>query len=80
MAKRLLSLGLSALIIGAFSLMVQMKSAHAYIDLGTGSYLLQMLLATVLASIFMLKVFWHRLTSRIARTIAKFKAHNARVN
>lgn len=77
MVRRLLSKGISVLLIGAFALLVPAKSAHAYLDIGTGSYLLQMLLATLLASVFMLKVFWHRLTVRIARLIAKFKAPDA---
>ena len=51
-------MGLSAGLIASFVLIVQLKPAHAYIDLGTGSFLLQMLLATAFASLFAFKAFW----------------------
>ena len=34
------------------------ESAHAYIDPGTGSYLLQMLVASFFGAVFALGVFW----------------------
>ena len=34
------------------------ESAHAYIDPGTGSYLLQMLVASFFGALFALSVFW----------------------
>ncbi len=37
--------------------------AHAYLDPGTGSYVLQILLAGIVAAVFAVKVFWLRLTS-----------------
>ncbi len=71
MLKRTLSLGLSLFLLVAAVSMAQIKSVHAYIDLGTGSFLLQMLLATVFASLFMIKVYWNRLTKRISQFFSR---------
>lgn len=42
-------------------------SARAYIDPGSGSFLLQGLVAGVLGLGVTLKLYWHRLTGRKAR-------------
>ena len=41
--------------------------AHAYLDPGTGSILLQMLLGGVAGGIVIVKLYWHRLTSFFKR-------------
>ena len=46
----------------AFSLVVP-PNAHAYLDLGTGSYMLQLAAAAVLGVLFALKLFWANLKS-----------------
>ena len=74
MLRRSLSFGLSVFLVAAFVLTVNTKMVHAYIDLGTGSLLLQMLLATGLASLFMMKVYWQRLTRRVSRLFSRSKA------
>ena len=71
MLKRTLSLGLSLFLLSAAASLAQIKMVHAYIDLGTGSFLLQMLLATVFASLFTIKVFWSRLTKRVSQFISR---------
>ena len=40
--------------------------AHAYVDAGSGSYMLQMSLAGVLAAIFSLKLGWQRFKAYVA--------------
>jgi membrane protease YdiL (CAAX protease family) len=40
--------------------------AHAYVDPGTGSYLLQILLASILAIFFGAKLFWRKIKVRLA--------------
>lgn len=35
--------------------------AQAYVDPGTGSYVLQLLIAGFLGALFALKVFWHKM-------------------
>lgn len=38
-------------------------NAHAYLDPGTGSYVLQFLLAALFSSLFFIKKYWHKLIS-----------------
>ena len=42
----------------ALFLAVLVPAAHAYLDPGTGSYLLQLLIAGVLGALFAVKVYW----------------------
>ena len=37
------------------------RDAHAYLDPGTGSYILQLLLAGLLGALFAVKLFWIRI-------------------
>jgi hypothetical protein len=41
--------------------------AYGYIDPGTGSFLLQLLIGFVLGGIFAMKVFWGKVTAFLAR-------------
>ena len=75
--NKFLSYSISILLITAFLFTVQTKSAHAYIDLGLGSYMLQLLMATLLASLFMVKVYWGKFTEQISRLFERFKATDA---
>lgn len=43
--------------------------AHAYIDPGSGSYVLQLALAGILAVVFSLKMSWQRLRTSIANAL-----------
>lgn len=52
---------------------VNTGEAHAYIDAGSGSLMLQVLAGSALAGAFMLKVFWRRLTGRVSRFFSKMK-------
>ncbi|CAB1065081.1 hypothetical protein D1BOALGB6SA_9878 [Olavius sp. associated proteobacterium Delta 1] len=36
-------------------------SAHAYLDPGTGSYMLQMVLAALFGALFAVKLFWNKI-------------------
>jgi hypothetical protein len=45
----------------SISLFAPLKKDLAYLDPGTGSFLLQLLLATFLGGLFMVKVFWKRI-------------------
>lgn len=44
----------------AWSLMPH--DAHAYLDPGTGSYIFQIIIAALMGALFMLRVFWARIT------------------
>jgi hypothetical protein len=43
------------------------RHAYAYVDPGTGSYILQLFLAALFGALFALKVFWTKIKSAFAR-------------
>jgi hypothetical protein len=49
------------LIVAALLVLLMTGTAHAYIDPGTGSYLLQILIASLLGAAFALKIYWTRI-------------------
>ena len=77
MVKRAFSLALSITLAAGFALSVTLKEAHAYIDLGTGAFYLQMLVAVGFGSLFAIKVFWGRITSKVSRFFALIKGNKA---
>jgi len=48
-------------------LLVLTTSAHAYLDAGTGSMIIQLIVGGIAGSIVLLKVFWHRVLTIIGR-------------
>ena len=52
-------LGIAASVI--IVVLVFPRSAHAYVDPGTGSYVLQIVIAGIAAASFSLKLFWGRI-------------------
>ncbi len=51
--------GITLITLGA--VLIFTGDAYAYLDAGTGSYMLQMLLATVAAGMFAIKHYWKKL-------------------
>ena len=49
------------------TLLAAQGRAHAYIDPGTGSYIFQIIIATLLGAGFMIKVYWRKLVRLITR-------------
>ncbi len=49
------------------------KNIYAYIDPGTGSYLLQILLATLLAFLFTVKSYWKKIKGFLKRVFTRRK-------
>jgi hypothetical protein len=47
------------------SLVILPRAAFAYLDPGTGSYIFQVLLATLLGGLVTLRMYWHRLKERL---------------
>jgi hypothetical protein len=43
----------------AFGIFLLVRPAYGYIDPGTGSYVLQTLLAILFAAAYTLKIYWH---------------------
>lgn len=53
------------------------QSAHAYIDPGTGSYVLQLILAAVFAAGFAIKIMWKRIVDFFSGLFGKKKDADA---
>jgi hypothetical protein len=47
------------------SLLTIPRAAFAYLDPGTGSYIFQVLLATLLGGLVTLRMYWHKLKERL---------------
>lgn len=47
--------------IAVITLLLLPRDAHAYLDPGTGSYVLQMIIAGVLGAAFAIKMSWFRI-------------------
>ncbi len=55
------------LLVFALLCIVPFTSAHAYIDPGTGNYLLQLVLAALFGALFVLKMFWAKIKNAVAK-------------
>ncbi len=55
-----------------FAIMITVaQPAFAYLDPGAGSFMLQMLIAGVMSTMFAIKMYWYRLKNTIARLLGK---------
>jgi hypothetical protein len=54
-----------------FVILCYSQSAAAYLDPGTGSLILQMLIAGIIGAMFTIKLYWYRLKAFVARTFGK---------
>jgi hypothetical protein len=52
-------------------LVLSTENAFAYLDLGTGTYLFQMIVSGFLTMIFAIKVYWNNLISFFKRLLKK---------
>ena len=50
--------------------MVSIKPAHAYIEIASVSFFLQMLVAGAFAVLFSLRLYWRNVSGKISRLIA----------
>jgi hypothetical protein len=51
--------------------LVAVPRAHAYLDPGTGSMIIQVLIAVVVGAAFAVKVFWKRIAAFLRRLFHK---------
>ena len=58
-----------SLVLAALGVLLSPRVASAYIDPGTGSYLLQMAIGGLLGGLFALKLFWHKLATAVRRML-----------
>jgi hypothetical protein len=47
------------------------SEAHAYLDPGTGSYILQIALAALVGTLFAIRLFWGRIKSAVGNLFSK---------
>ena len=47
--------------------------AYAYLDPGTGSYFLQIIIATLLGAMYAIKHFWYKIKLFCTNLLSKFK-------
>ncbi len=66
-------LGTGFIILGMFYLIFP-QVAFAYLDPGTGSYILQMLIAGILGAFFMIKIFWNKIKFFFVNFFSKQKS------
>jgi hypothetical protein len=43
------------------------QPAYAYLDPGSGSYFLQMIIAFLLTSLYVIKIYWHKIKNFLAK-------------
>ena len=79
MLKRICSGLISALLVAVLLLVVTTKNAYAYIDIASGSYLLQMLVAVGVSSLFAIKIFWQRISSKAYSFFTRIKRSNSEI-
>jgi len=63
--KATASLMLSVALIAGFFFTLSIKPAHAYIELGSVGFLLQMLIASAFGAVFTLKIYWRNTISKV---------------
>jgi hypothetical protein len=64
-------------IILALSLIITFPGfAYAYLDPGTGSYILQILIAAFFGALFALKRYWHRVKLLLSNLFMRHKSGN----
>jgi hypothetical protein len=52
-------------------LLVLARDSFAYVDPGTGSYILQLIMAGLLAAAFTLKSYWRNIAAFLSRLISR---------
>jgi hypothetical protein len=63
----------NSLIAATLVVVMSASTAHAYVDPGTGSYLLQILIAGFLGAAFALKLYWARIKNRFSGSRSRRK-------
>ena len=52
------------------------QDVHGYIDMGSASILIQLLIASFIGGVFMLRVFWRRVKSFLGKLFSRGKKGN----
>ena len=79
MSKRVTSLLVSTFLILGVLVAATTKEAYAYIDISTGSFMIQMLVAVAFSSLFAIKIFWQRIFSKASQLLSRMKGSDPKV-
>ena len=58
-------------ILAVILLFWSIRKAHAYIDPGTGSYIIQVVIGVLLGAAFALKVYWEKVRAYFSKLFSK---------
>lgn len=47
-------------------------NAHAYLDPGTGSFIVQLIIAAIAGVSFSVKLYWHKVKTKLTSLLKKF--------
>lgn len=61
----------NAFFFSALYLVIVPQPAHAYLDPGTGSYIIQIAAAAIFGSLFALKMWWKQITAFISGMLGR---------
>lgn len=76
MNKSKTSLTTSGVLLSVFLLPLTSQNIHAYIDPGTGSLIIQVLIASFVGGLFLLKVFWGKVKAFLSKLFSKVRRGN----
>ena len=69
-------LATSGVLLSVFLLPLTSQDVHAYIDAGTGSLIIQILIAGFVGGIFLIKVFWGKVKAFLSNLFLKSRRGN----
>ena len=61
------------LFLALFGVLLLLREAHAYLDPGTGSMFLQLLIGSIAAGLIMIRVYWERVKSFFSSRFSKLR-------
>jgi len=76
MKKYELKLATSGVLLSVFLLPLPFENISAYIDPGTGSLVIQVLIASFVGGLFAIKIFWGKVKAFLSNLFSKFGKGN----
>lgn len=61
----------NSVVLAGLLLLISTHDAHAYIDPGTGSYILQLLIAGLVGALFAVKIYWGKIKAFLSNLFSK---------
>ena len=73
MSNKAVRLTTSSVFLSVFLLPLSSQDIHAYLDLGTGSLVIQVLIGFFVGGLFLLKVFWGKVKAFVKGIFSKVR-------